>query len=508
MVFNSWSFAVFFPTVILLFFVLPFRYRWILLLLASYLFYMAWRVEYAALLVFSTLIDYWCGLKMSQKEEKKDRKPYLYISLVSNLGLLFSFKYLDFLISSTNTLFDFASISAQIPLAHLLLPVGISFYTFQTLSYSIDLYHGNIKVEKHLGIFAVFVSFFPQLVAGPIERASHLLPQFREKHYFDYQRTKFGLQLMAWGFFKKLVIADRIAIVVNEVYNSPSDFSGFSICIASVFFAFQIYCDFSAYSDIAIGAASIMGYDLMKNFNSPYFSKSISEFWRRWHISLSSWFKDYVYIPLGGNRTLKWRWYYNLFITFLISGVWHGANWTFVIWGALHGFYLVMALVLKPKSELLYSKLGLPRKGFLYKIAHISITFFLVVIAWVFFRANTVSDAFILLKRSISPDFILQVRDLLWLFKSSLLNPQTIHWDYPIKLGKEVLHIPFYEFVVAICAICSMEVVHFLQSRYSLRESISKFHWTARWFLYYLFIISIIFFGTFNSESTFIYFQF
>lgn len=508
MIFNSWSFAVFFPTVILLFFLLPFRFRWVLLLLASYFFYMAWRVEYVALLMSSTLIDYWCGLKMSQKEEKKDRKPYLYISLASNLGLLFSFKYFDFLVSSTNTLFDFATISAQIPLLHLLLPVGISFYTFQTLSYSIDLYHGKIKAEKHLGIFAVFVSFFPQLVAGPIERASHLLPQFRKKYTFNYKRAKFGLQLMAWGFFKKLVIADRIAIVVNEVYSSPNEFSGLSICIASIFFAFQIYCDFSAYSDIAIGASSIMGYDLMKNFNSPYFSKSISEFWRRWHISLSSWFKDYVYIPLGGNRTLKWKWYYNLFITFLISGVWHGANWTFVIWGALHGFYLIAALLFKPLSENLYSKLRLPREGFLYKITHASITFFLVVIAWVFFRANTVGDALTLLKRSISSDFVLQVRDLLWVFKSSLLNPQNINWEYPLKLGNEVLHITFSEFIIAILAILSMETIHFLQSRYSLREQISKFHWTARWFLYYLLIISIVFFGVFDSQSKFIYFQF
>jgi len=508
MIFNSWSFAVFFPTVILIFFLLPFRYRWILLLLASYFFYMVWRVEYIVLLLFSTLVDYWCGLKMSNQEEKIKRKPYLYISLLSNLGLLFSFKYLDFVTTSANSLFDFAGVPLQIPLAHLLLPVGISFYTFQTLSYSIDLYHGNIKAEKHIGIFAVFVSFFPQLVAGPIERASHLLPQFRQKHTFDYKRAKFGLQLMAWGFFKKLVIADRIAIVVNEVYSSPNDFSGLSICIASIFFAFQIYCDFSAYSDIAIGASSIMGYDLMKNFNSPYFSKNISEFWRRWHISLSSWFKDYVYIPLGGNRTIKWRWYYNLFITFLISGVWHGANWTFVIWGALHGFYLIAALLFKPFTEILYSKLKLPRKGLIYKITHISITFFLVVVAWVFFRANTVSDAFLLFKRTVSTDFVLQVRDLLWVFKSSLLDPRNINWSYPIKLGNEVLHITFYEFVVAICAIGSMEIIHFLQSRYSLRESISKFHWSLRWLLYYLLIISIILFGAFNSQSTFIYFQF
>ena len=506
MVFNSWEFALFFPLVVIVFFLFPFRYRWIILLVASYVFYMAWRVEYVLLLIFSTLLDYWTGRQMSKKELKSERKPYLYISILSNLGLLFSFKYLDFFASSFNYLVP--STFLQIPLAHLILPMGISFYTFQTLSYSIDVYNGEIKAEKHLGIFAVFVSFFTQLVAGPIERASNLLPQFRKKHIFDEQRVKYGLQLMAWGFFKKLVIADRVAIVVNQIYNNPSDFSGLSIWIASILFAFQIYCDFSGYSDIAIGAAQVMGYDLMKNFDRPYFSKSISEFWKRWHISLSSWFKDYVYIPLGGNRTLKWRWYYNLFITFLISGIWHGANWTFVIWGALHGFYLIAALQLQPISSLIYSKFSISKKTFLYKFFHVSVTFFLVLVAWVFFRANNVSDAFLVLKKSIEGNFVAQITDLILLFKQTFINLSTAHLKNNVVLQGEDIGIKFYEFIMVLFSLAIMESVHLLQRKYSLRKEIAKLHWVIRWGLYYSFIAAIILLGSFGQASTFIYFQF
>ncbi|WP_291722191.1 MBOAT family O-acyltransferase [Bernardetia sp.] len=505
MVFNSWEFALFFPFVIFLFFAFPFRYRWIILLVASYVFYMAWRVEYILLLIFSTCIDYWASNQMSKKSTKNERKPYLYVSILSNLGLLFSFKYLDFFASSFNYVFPS---TLQIPLMHLVLPMGISFYTFQTLSYSIDVYNGEIKAEKHLGIFAVFVSFFPQLVAGPIERASNLLPQFREKHFFDEKRIKLGLQLMAWGFFKKLVIADRVAIVVNQVYNSPSDFSGLSIWIASILFAFQIYCDFSGYSDIAIGAAQVMGYNLMKNFDRPYFSKSISEFWKRWHISLSSWFKDYVYIPLGGNRTVKWRWYYNLFITFLISGVWHGANWTFVIWGALHGFYLIAALQIQPISNWIYSKFSISKESLFYKFFHISITFFLVLVAWVFFRANNVSDAFLILEKSVEGNFLAQIKDLFLPFKETFIRFSTAYLKSDLTLQNQNLGIKFYEFLITLFGLFIMETVHFLQRNHSLREEISKLHWILRWGLYYAFIASIIFLGSFGEASTFIYFQF
>ncbi len=507
MLFNSWEFVLFFPTILFLFFILPHRYRWALLLIASYIFYMAWKAEYILLLIFSTLIDYFCAIKMSKRGNKKERRPFLYLSLLSNLGILFSFKYFNFFATTTNQLSDWLTGNSVFPLLHLLLPMGISFYTFQTLSYSIDVYNGKIKAEKHIGIFALFVTFFPQLVAGPIERASHLLPQFRANHLFDYTRVKYGLQLMAWGFFKKLVIADRLAIVVNTVYNDPSNFSGLSIWIASIFFAFQIYCDFSAYSDIAIGAAQVMGYDLMKNFDRPYFSKSISEFWKRWHISLSTWFKDYVYIPLGGNKVIKWRWYYNLFITFLISGIWHGANWTFIVWGALHGFYLIIALLIAPASQKVYKKLNINKNNLFYKLINILITFLLVLVAWVFFRANTIEEAFLLIKNSFSSNIIIQFKDLIWTFKSVILNQNDITWQNYMKINNEYLDISVYDFTISILAIIAMEFIHFLQIKHSLRNTINNLHWVWRWFLYYLLLFAILFFGVF-SESQFIYFQF
>ena len=273
-------------------------------------------------------------------------------------------------------------------------------------------------------------------------------------------------------------------------------------------FAFQIYCDFSGYFDISIGAAQVMGYDLMKNFDRPYFSKSISEFWKRWHISLSSWFKDYVYIPLGGNRTLKWRWYYNLFITFLISGIWHGANWTFVIWGALHGFYLIAALQLQPISSLIYSKFSISKKTFLYKFFHVSVTFFLVLVAWVFFRANNVSDAFLVLKKSIEGNFVAQITDLILLFKQTFINLSTAHLKNNVVLQGEDIGIKFYEFIMVLFSLAIMESVHLLQRKYSLRKEIAKLHWVIRWGLYYSFIAAIILLGSFGQASTFIYFQF
>jgi len=352
MLFNSLEFLFFFPTVVLLYFLTPYKYRWIILLIASYIFYMAWRAEYALLLVISTLIDYFCSLMMGRypEEEKQKRKPFLYLSLISNLGILFTFKYFNFFSASFTSLLKSLGYDYAAPAFSLLLPMGISFYTFQTMSYTIDVYHSRLKPEKHLGVFALFVTFFPQLVAGPIERAGNLLEQLKVDHKFSYANVIAGLQLMAWGFFKKIVIADNLAIMVNNVYNNPTQYTGVSLILATVFFAFQIYCDFSAYSDIAIGSAQVMGFTLMQNFNRPYFSKTIGEFWNRWHISLFTWFRDYLYIPLGGNRVVKWRWYYNLFITFLVSGFWHGANWTFIVWGALHGFYLVFANITAKKE--------------------------------------------------------------------------------------------------------------------------------------------------------------
>ncbi|MCL4156746.1 UNVERIFIED_CONTAM: hypothetical protein GTU68_005006, partial [Idotea baltica] len=302
MLFNSIEFAIFFPAVVLIYFLLPHRFRWILLLAASYYFYACWKAEYLVLIVFSTLVDYFAGLRMAACETKKQRTPYLVLSLVSNLGLLFTFKYLDFFGSSVQALIDQFNIFYEIPIFDLLLPVGISFYTFQTLSYTIEVYKGKQKAERHLGIFALYVTFFPQLVAGPIERSQTLLPQFHKRMTFSYDRLSSGAKLMIWGLFKKILIGDGMGVFVDSVYNNPYGHDSVSLLIASICFSFQIYGDFSGYTDIARGAARILGFDLMENFRQPYLSKSISEFWQRWHISLSTWFRDYVYIPMGGNR--------------------------------------------------------------------------------------------------------------------------------------------------------------------------------------------------------------
>ena len=357
---------------------------------------MSWNPAYIILIILSTVVDYFAGLKMGSTDDKSKRKKYLFASLFINLGMLFFFKYYNFFSDSFTYLlneFPVMQMGNFLPTFDLLLPVGISFYTFQTLSYTIDVYRGEKEPEKHFGIFALYVSFFPQLVAGPIERSTRLLPQFKEEYKFDYIRVTDGLKLMLWGYFKKVVVADRLAIFVNGVYNDVSGVEGIPLILATVFFAFQIYCDFSGYSDIAIGAAQIMGFDLMDNFKRPYFSKSIPEFWRRWHISLSTWFKDYVYIPLGGNRVSKLRYYANLFITFLISGLWHGAAWTFVIWGALHGFYQIFSLLTKKYRYKLKESIGIVNYPTLNKYLQIGVTFVLVDFAWIFFRANSLNDA-------------------------------------------------------------------------------------------------------------------
>lgn len=472
MLFNSLEFIIFFLIVTPLYFVVAHRFRWLLLLLASYVFYMSWRPEYILLIAGSTLVDYFTGWRMSGIEEKRKRRPYLYLSLLTNLGLLFSFKYFNFFNESARVLFETFGGRYPIEATSLILPVGISFYTFQTLSYSIDVYNGKTKAEKHLGIFALFVAFFPQLVAGPIERSSHLLPQFRVKVTFDYDRVRSGLMLIAWGFFKKVVVADRLAIFVNEVYNQPDQFSGLQLILATVFFAYQIYCDFSGYSDIAIGLATILGFDLMQNFNRPYYSKSIGEFWRRWHISLSSWFRDYVYIPLGGNRVVRWRWYYNLILTFLVSGLWHGANWTFVVWGGLHGLYLI--------GETIAARMNFPWPR-LPAGVRLCITFSLTCFAWIFFRANSIEDAFLIISK-------------------------LFDWSEN-QIGIAMLGNDSYEFLMAFVVIVILEVVQFIQRTGPLRPRIAAQPAAVRWVLYVGITLAILSLGVFKQQE-FIYFQF
>ena len=390
MLFNSFAFLIFFPTVVLLYFLLPHKFRWLFLLGASYYFYMNWKPVYAILIFASTIVTWTCGLLLEKSASKQRKRFFLTASLIINFGILFTFKYFNFLNESVFAVLDMMNIRWTVPNLDLLLPVGISFYTFQAVGYTIDVYRGDIKAEKHFGIYALFVSFFPQLVAGPIERAKNLLPQFRAKHPFDAARLEAGLKQMIWGFFMKLVVADRLSLLVNAAYNNVDAHNGTTLLIATFFFAFQIYCDFAGYSNIAIGAARIMGFDLMTNFKRPYFSTNIGEFWHRWHISLSTWFRDYVYIPLGGNRVGKARNYFNIFITFVVSGIWHGANWTFVIWGTLHGLYITIQKYFK-FDRIKFEKFTALKAGLIF------INFILVLLAWVFFRANSTSDAFAVL---------------------------------------------------------------------------------------------------------------
>lgn len=387
MLFNSIEFLVFLPVVVLLYFLLPHKIRWFFLLIASYYFYMNWKPLYAVLIFSSTLITYGCGILVEKSNSVRRKKLFLIVSLSINFSILFIYKYFNFLNDSVFKALDFLNIRWELPNLDLLLPVGISFYTFQAVGYTIDVYKGELKAEKNLGIYALFVSFFPQLVAGPIERAKNLFPQFREKHYFDISRLVSGIKQMVWGFFMKVVIADRLSLIVNTAYNNADSHNGTTLLIATVSFSFQIYCDFAGYSNIAIGASRIMGFDLMTNFRRPYFAKNISEFWQRWHISLSTWFRDYLYIPLGGNRVSKSRNYLNVFITFVVSGIWHGANWTFAFWGFFHGIYNAI------QKFFGFDKIKLKNAN-ISKLLMILFNFSLVSLAWIFFRANTISDAF------------------------------------------------------------------------------------------------------------------
>jgi D-alanyl-lipoteichoic acid acyltransferase DltB (MBOAT superfamily) len=337
---------------------------------------------------------------MIERSEGTKRKLFLTLSIIANVGVLAVFKYYNFFISNINTLLnDFHITTHALPLLKMILPIGLSFHTFQAMSYTIEVYRKKQKAEKHLGIYSLYVMFYPQLVAGPIERPQNILHQFYENHSFNTSRVAKGLKTMLWGFLMKVVVADRLAIYVDAVYNNVGSHNGTTLLLATIFFTFQIYCDFAGYSYIAIGCAQVMGFDLMPNFKRPYFSASVDEFWKRWHISLSTWFKDYLYIPMGGNRVSVPKWYFNLFFVFLMSGLWHGANWTYIVWGALNGFYLIWAIILKNRRAAFNRITGLDKYPMLFKAVQILITFTLISIAWVFFRANTLSDAVLILEK-------------------------------------------------------------------------------------------------------------
>jgi len=430
---------------------------------------------YILILGFTIVIDYFAGIWLEKTEGKK-KKWFLIASLIANVGVLAVFKYYNFLNDNLSIFLNSVGYQNKIPHLGILLPIGLSFHTFQAMSYTIEVYRGHQKAERHFGIYALYVMFYPQLVAGPIERPQNLIHQFYEKHSFEYERVVEGLKMILWGLFMKLVIADRLAIYVNAVYNNPEHHTGATLALATVFFAFQIYCDFAGYSNIAIGAAKVMGFNLMTNFNRPYFSESISEFWKRWHISLSTWFRDYLYISLGGNRVSIPRWYFNLFLVFAISGLWHGANWTFIIWGALNGFYLVFAIVTEKWRKRFGKLIWLDHLPRLNSALQIGITFLLACFAWIFFRANTTPDAFYIVK--------------------SIASLQG-----PLFIDKTAIGYGF----IAILLLLSIE----LWQEWGIRSHLpfKTNHWLTEHLAYSALVLLILVLGVFDGGQ-FIYFQF
>ncbi|MFT3679122.1 MAG: MBOAT family O-acyltransferase [Ferruginibacter sp.] len=480
MLFNSFEFLVFFCIVTGLFFLLPHKFRYLLLLAASCYFYMFFKPVYILILAFTIVVDYFAGLLIAKTTDKRKRKLYLLLSIIANVGILAVFKYFNFIAGNINAVLAAVNAGSHLPLLEILLPIGLSFHTFQAMSYTIEVYRGNQAPEKHFGIYALYVMFYPQLVAGPIERPQNILHQFHEKKYFDPERLQSGLRLILLGLFKKCVIADRLSIAVDAVYADPHGYSGFSILISTVFFAIQIYCDFSGYSDIALGTARCMGFTLMQNFKQPYLSKSISEFWTRWHISLSSWFKDYLYIPLGGNRVAVKRVYFNLLFVFIVSGLWHGANWTFIAWGTLHGLFLIISLILKKT----FPKIKLP--GFIL----VALTFTLVCITWIFFRAADIKEA-------------LHMVAAIFTYNTGYftLNQSDLH-----GLADTYLGLPLWQFCLTSLLVPLMLFIDYMFASGKYQKI---YNWPAfaRWSLYYLVILLILVAGVFNTNQ-FIYFQF
>lgn len=473
MLFNSVEFLLFFPIVTALYFILPNRWRWLLLFLASCLFYMAWIPIYVTILFLIIIVDYVAARKIEGATGGK-RKLFLLVSVVANVSLLAIFKYYDFLCQNFTEILQLLHITWKFPPLNLILPIGLSFHTFQALAYTIEVYRGNQPAEKHLGIYALYVMFYPQLVAGPIERPQNLIHQFKEDHPFVSENVTSGLRLMLWGFFKKIVIADRLAMLVNHVYNQPHEYSGLPLVLATYCFAYQIYCDFSGYSDIAIGAARVMGIKLMKNFNSPYAALNIQDFWHRWHISLSTWFRDYLYIPLGGSKYGEFLRLRNIVIVFFVSGLWHGANWTFAEWGLLHGVFIIIYLYWQRSSV---SKVLPP---VVRRFLGLFITFNAVCFAWIFFRANSTADAH-------------------WIVTHLLpLNNADKLGDLGLTGG---------EMLVSIVAIFILEFVQYFERNKGGVAFLEKQKLSTRWICYYTLFFYIIILGEFGG-ARFIYFQF
>jgi alginate O-acetyltransferase complex protein AlgI len=477
--FNSLEFGLFFVLVTTAYYLLPQRFQWMLLLAASCAFYMAFVPVYILILFATIIIDYVAAIYIERSAGPRAR-AFLILSVISTCLVLFVFKYFNFFATNLDSFARAIHWNYSMGALKLILPIGLSFHTFQSLSYVVEVYRRKQKPEKHFGIYALYVMFYPQLVAGPIERPQNLLHQFREAHRFNYDQVKSGLLLMAWGFFKKLVIADRLALYSNYVFNDPTQFEGFTLIAGLVFFAYQIYCDFSGYTDIARGCARVMGFELMRNFDRPYSSQSIAEFWKRWHISLSTWFRDYVYIPLGGSRSGTLRLYRNLLVVFAISGLWHGANWTFIIWGLLNGVYLVLELASKPWRERICRSLGLTGKEKILIPLRIAITFGLTLIAWTLFRADSLHDALYILGHL---------------------------WNLPARQSVTDGGFEHADWAIALLAIGALELCEYAQRHHGVSQKVFAMPTPVRWGIYYCFVFILVFFGVFN-KSSFIYFQF
>ena len=478
MLFNSRHFGLFLPPVFMVYWLLPDKFRWLVILASSYYFYMSWNVKYIVLILFTTVISYFAAILIERFNDNKTLKKFILVmTLLSCLGVLFMFKYFNFFSRSFIKLMSLFAIELHPVTLRFLLPVGISFYTFQTLSYVIDVYKSKIRAERHFGYYAAFISFFPQLVAGPIERTNNLLTQIKAHHEFNYVQAAYGLKLMAWGFFKKLIIADCVAVYSDKVFNDVYNYKGFALIIAAFFFTIQIYCDFSGYSDIARGCAKLFGIELMQNFKSPYFSSSIKEFWSRWHISLSTWFRDYVYIPLGGSKVSRSRHYINLMITFIISGLWHGANLTFIIWGAFHGLAQVLEKILvhDPESNNNHA-------------LRVFMTFIFCMFSWIFFRANNYKDA-------------------LYIF-TNLFSGITNIKAYFITNGYGCLMIHNFIRLKILFTLLVLAVWDYLSLKHDVIKSLTSHENFIARYSFYFGIITLLILLNSSGSTQFVYFQF
>jgi len=476
--FNSFEYFLFLPAVVLLYFLLPFKWRNPFLLIASYYFYMSWKWEFGFLMLFTSAVNYVAGLKINTSKDRRTKRLWLTLAIVASLGVLVYFKYANFFIAEASALLRTLGADVRESYLNVILPVGISFFTFQALSYSIDVYKDKMHVERNFINFTLFVSFFPQLVAGPIERATNLLDQFKKEQHFSSDRLLEGSKLIIWGLFKKVVIADRLAAYVEQIYASPEVFGGSTLFLATFFFAFQIYCDFSGYSDIAIGSAHILGFRLMQNFNLPYLAKSVRDFWHRWHISLSTWFADYVYKPLGGNRVSTGRWMFNIMAVYLVSGLWHGANWTFIIWGGIFGVLYILEFL----GDKLLKRAGMDEAFYKSKLIHpfrVAVIFMAVLVSWVFFRADNTGDA--------------------W----HIITHMFTGWDRMPYLGSSA-----FETVLGLALILLLYAIQILQYRgvASIYMGPTVVPRSLRWAGYALLLVMIAMFGV--SSEQFIYFQF